>query len=651
MNGEKLSQEETFARLVDKSCLFIHNLDSWTKEEELTLYFQSFGPIKRCLVVNDAVTGQCRGYGFVKFQQAQDAEKVLELGQKLVFCGRRISVDYALRKSKTEKSADPRDEETPWVAPKSSKLLKGTNVQQLLSQSTSEKKSYQDIMKRTILIKSVEPQVPWLQSLYKLLYALQGFHMCIGPIRGILHCIFTSWEAAKQHISYLQQSCQQWQTDVDVAFAHVPNTKRCKVVVRNLPFSTSEEELMTRFANSGIVKTVKLAKNPQRPKSCLGYGFVEYFLPNDAAKAIEKLNGIEWNGRTIAVDYAISKDKYLEKKNSANSEEQVVASKVESSVPNKEETNKNNPNTNPDERTVLIRNLPLEVDASRIESCFQQFGIVEKCWIENHLQNSHGMLAYVRFTSRHSLIMCLKKANESSEHWEDPVLLEKWKNSVLAKEVGGGGIRLDGRRLMVSPVLQVTSQQKKENEQRKNEEKRNLHLLREGFIDPKSKLAKLCSETELAKRMALYEWKKQKVERNPNIIISSTRLCIRQLPRTMTEKELRKLIQTVAKEEMAKNLISSNKKKVLKNAFILRDSKRKKDGSFRSTCRGFVELLDPFIAQKCAQRLNADSEILGTFHKEWKGHRLIVEFALQDKRKLHLLQKKREARQSRRNKK
>ncbi|EME29125.1 RNA-binding protein [Galdieria sulphuraria] len=619
---------ETYADLIDKHCLFINNLDYLTKEEEVTLYFQSFGPVKRCLVIQDAVTGHCRGYGFVKFQRAEDAAKVLECGQRLVFCGQRILVDYALRRTKTDKS-DQQEEDTPWVAPKSSKLLglgKGTSAKQLLDSKVS--RNSQDIAKRTILIKPVL-QVPWLQQFKELLYPLKGFLICIGPIRGILHCIFSTREAAKEHISYLQQSCKKWQSNLDVTFAHVPITKRCTVVVRNLPFATSEEELMNTFSKSGPVKLVRLPKNIKYPNVCLGYGFVEYFLPKDAESAIRNLNGIELNGRMIAVDYALSKDKYLQEKQSIDMTETCQEKYKDNHVTDKSSSVHIDSKDNPDKRTILIRNLPLGVHESQIESCFEAFGKIEKCWIdkEKNTGQNNG-LAYVRFIRQHSVVNCLRKANELSEEWEDPILQKKLRNSSLAKEVSAGGIRLDGRRLIVCHALKVNSQENKENEQRKKDaETRNLHLLKEGFIDPKSKLAKMYSETELQKRLALYEWKKQKVERNPNIIVSSTRLCIHQLPRSMTEKELRKLIQIVAKEEMANmNMSLSSQKKIVKNAFILRDSKRKlKDGSFRSTCRGFVQFLDPLVAEKCLQRLNRDSDILETFHEEWKGRRLIVE--------------------------
>lgn len=44
-----------------------------------------------------------------------------------------------------------------------------------------------------------------------------------------------------------------------------------------------------------------------------GFGFVEFNTRAEATKAIEALNGKKYKGRTIAVDFAVSKKKYQSK--------------------------------------------------------------------------------------------------------------------------------------------------------------------------------------------------------------------------------------------------------------------------------------------------------------------------------------------------
>ena len=74
-----------------------------------------------------------------------------------------------------------------------------------------------------------------------------------------------------------------------------------KIYVGNLPFSATESEVRDLFAQHGTVESVALPtdRDTGRPR---GFGFVE--MPNDAEarKAIEALDGTEFDGRTLKVN-------------------------------------------------------------------------------------------------------------------------------------------------------------------------------------------------------------------------------------------------------------------------------------------------------------------------------------------------------------
>ena len=75
-----------------------------------------------------------------------------------------------------------------------------------------------------------------------------------------------------------------------------------KIYVGNLSFDTSEDSLRTLFAQHGTVESAKLIsdRDTGRPR---GFGFVE--MPNsDASKAIQTLNGKEFEGRPLRVSEA-----------------------------------------------------------------------------------------------------------------------------------------------------------------------------------------------------------------------------------------------------------------------------------------------------------------------------------------------------------
>jgi len=75
-----------------------------------------------------------------------------------------------------------------------------------------------------------------------------------------------------------------------------------KIYVGNLPFSADEASVRTLFSQHGTVETVSLPvdRDTGRPR---GFGFVE--MPQeDAARAIQSLNGYSMGGRPLRVNEA-----------------------------------------------------------------------------------------------------------------------------------------------------------------------------------------------------------------------------------------------------------------------------------------------------------------------------------------------------------
>jgi RNA recognition motif-containing protein len=75
-----------------------------------------------------------------------------------------------------------------------------------------------------------------------------------------------------------------------------------KLYVGNLSFDTTEESLRALFAQHGAVESAKLIsdRDTGRPR---GFGFVE--MSNaDASRAMQALNGKEFEGRALKVNEA-----------------------------------------------------------------------------------------------------------------------------------------------------------------------------------------------------------------------------------------------------------------------------------------------------------------------------------------------------------
>ena len=127
---------------------------------------------------------------------------------------------------------------------------------------------------------------------------------------------------AQQMIATAQQQQQQQQTlpkqngaDGQTNGSINGNENRTNLIVNYLPQTMTEEEIRSLFSSVGEVESVKLVRdktvifpdplNPGTPKGqSLGYGFVNYAKPQDADQAVNVLNGLRLQNKTIKVSFA-----------------------------------------------------------------------------------------------------------------------------------------------------------------------------------------------------------------------------------------------------------------------------------------------------------------------------------------------------------
>ncbi len=76
-----------------------------------------------------------------------------------------------------------------------------------------------------------------------------------------------------------------------------------KLYVGQLPYSVDSESLQSHFSTVGQVVSAKVITDRDSGRS-KGFGFVEMGTEEDAQKAIEQLNGKDFNGRNINVSVA-----------------------------------------------------------------------------------------------------------------------------------------------------------------------------------------------------------------------------------------------------------------------------------------------------------------------------------------------------------
>ena len=76
-----------------------------------------------------------------------------------------------------------------------------------------------------------------------------------------------------------------------------------KLYVGSLPYSVTEEELNNLFSAYGKIESVRIITDKFTGQS-KGFGFVEMADGDEAQKAIEAINGMKLNGRTLIVNEA-----------------------------------------------------------------------------------------------------------------------------------------------------------------------------------------------------------------------------------------------------------------------------------------------------------------------------------------------------------
>ncbi len=76
-----------------------------------------------------------------------------------------------------------------------------------------------------------------------------------------------------------------------------------KLYVGNLPFSATDEALNQIFAQAGTVESAKIIMDKMSGRS-KGFGFVEMSTDAEAADAINKFNGADYQGRPMVVNEA-----------------------------------------------------------------------------------------------------------------------------------------------------------------------------------------------------------------------------------------------------------------------------------------------------------------------------------------------------------
>ncbi|PSN61732.1 hypothetical protein BS50DRAFT_578242 [Corynespora cassiicola Philippines] len=480
--------------------LFVRSLAPTVTTEDLTEYFSESYPIKHALVVLDRQTKESKGYGFVTFADAEDALRAKEELDGTELKGKKIWVDVAEARHRGDTKLD------------------------------------------------------------------------VSGLKGV------PTAATKAKLDREQQKKQD------------PTPK---LIVRNLPWSIKKpEQLEKLFLSYGKVHFVTLPKKPTGELK--GFGFVALRGRKNAEKAMQELNGKQIGGRPIAVDWAVDKDTWqqLQKQeentdgdaedvegaedsdeNSASGSDEDSDEDADSDSDSDEDSDDLEDISEDDEEeggvgledeeeskpkrqeyTVFVRNLPFTADDETLEDHFtENFGRTRfaRIVVDRETEKPKGT-GFVCFVKEEDMIDCLKNAprvklqKSTSERKDGTTVIVT--HSVLEDEEADptGRYTLDGRVLQISRAVdrnEATRLTAEGHEARFNrdKDKRHLYLLSEGTIPSNSPLYQKLAPSEIKMRQESSDMRKKQIQTNPSLHLSLTRLSIRNIPRSVTSKDLKDL--------------------------------------------------------------------------------------------------------------
>ena len=452
-----------------------------------------------------------------------------------------------------------------------------------------------------------------------------------------------------------------------------------RLIVRNLQYDIKQKHLKQAFGKWGNIIDVNVPLNNESNLN-KGFGFIEFKTKDEARKAIENMNAKTYKGRVIAVDFAMSKRQYTKKidqiieknplktkttKGKADKDKatEEVGSDTDSWVGgtekenNKEKTSKKNKKeddttskekedlTKKDKKriqknrkkyendvkeglTLFIRNIDYTTTETELRDFFEQHGEVYFVRLVKSRVNpeAHKGSAFVKFKDSGPVE---RLAKLSADYWGE----EKHKSTQHRLIDLESQLEFKGRRLVIFKAESKDDRKKKVEESKVKVDKRNVDMIKVGLVGTYDFVHGPVNEEDMATRIRLYKEKLDAVKKNPNLFVSKTRMCLRNIDKRMNEKHLAEFCSTF-RDDWKKTLTpealkSAERIKLIHQYKILEDkNKTDSEGKAKSSGIGFIEVANPELAMYI---LNSTNNFIMN-EKKPKG--LIVDFALEDHRKL-----------------
>lgn len=342
--------------------LYVGDLDQSVTDSQLYDLFNQVGQVVSVRVCRDLSTGRSLGYGYVNYSNQQDATRAIDVLNFTPLNNKTIRVSVSRR--------DPTDRKS------------GAG---------------------NIFIKNLDKSID-IKALHETFSSFGNIISCkiatdnSGQSKGYGFVQYDSEEAAQTAIDKLNgMLMNDKQVYVGVFLrkqdrdSEMSKTKFNNIYVKNLSESTSEDDLRKTFGEYGTITSVVVMRDADGKSKC--FGFVNFENPEDAARAVDALNGKKFD----------DKEWYVGKAQKKSEREVELKSRFEQTV--KEQVDKYQG------VNLYVKNLDDTIDDEKLKELFSDFGTISSCKVMRDPSGISRGSGFVAFSTPEEASRALAEMN------------------------------------------------------------------------------------------------------------------------------------------------------------------------------------------------------------------------------------------------
>ncbi|KAI7729408.1 hypothetical protein M8C21_010246, partial [Ambrosia artemisiifolia] len=342
--------------------LYVGDLEWNVTDSQLYDLFNQLGQVVSVRVCRDLSTRRSLGYGYVNYASPQDAARAIEVLNFTPLNGKPIRIMYSHRDPSVRKSGSGNifiknlDKAIDQKALHDTFSTFGNIIScKIATDSTGQSKGYGFVQ-----YDSEEAAQKAIEKLNGML--LNDKQVYVGP--------------------FLRRQEREMAVD---------KSKFTNIYVKNLSESTTDEDLNKIFSEYGTVTSAIVMKDADGNSKC--FGFVNFESADDAAKAVDALNGQKFD----------NKEWYVGKAQKKEEREQELKQRFEQSM--KEAVDKSQG------LNLYIKNLDDTIDDEKLKELFSSFGTITSCKVMRDPNGTSKGSGFVAFSTSEEASRALVEMN------------------------------------------------------------------------------------------------------------------------------------------------------------------------------------------------------------------------------------------------